>query len=177
MPNLIPSQPTGYYRPPMLMMGEIFQHARMQRPMQASNLPMPLVNQIPRIGESIPIFDPPGFRHDNSGPRWDQNTRTDQKKVRPSQLQKLCKAFDKSKYPYDHVARFCQVLFEDVDDVHTMVQGFGLPLKGKELSWFQSLSNSVLYDFEVLIIAFIKENTKTRIKCNTIKKILYFKKK
>ena len=76
------------------------------------------------------------------------------------------------------MARFFQVLFaEDVDDVHTMVQGFGLTLEGKALSWFQSLSNSILYDFEVLIIAFIKENTKTRIKHNTLTQILDFKKK
>ena len=76
------------------------------------------------------------------------------------------------------MARFCQVLFaEDVDDVHTMVQGFGLTLECKELSWFYSLSNSVLYDFEVLINAFIKENTKIRIKHNTLTQILDFKQK
>ena len=76
------------------------------------------------------------------------------------------------------MARFCQFLFaKDVDDVHTMVQGFGLTLEGKALSWFQSLSNSVLYDFEVLIIAFIKENTKIGIKHNTLMQILDFKKK
>ena len=61
----------------------------------------------------------------------------DRKKVRPSQLQKLCKAFDGNGDPYDHVARFCQVLFaKDVDDVHTMVKVFGLALEGKALSWF-----------------------------------------
>ena len=76
------------------------------------------------------------------------------------------------------MARFFQVLFaEDVNDVHKMVQGFGLTLEGKELSWFQSLSNSVLYNFEVLIDAFIRENTKTRIKHNTLTQILDFKQK
>ena len=56
------------------------------------------------------------------GPRGARNRRNDRKKVRPSQLQKLCKAFDGSGDPYDHVARFRQVLFvEDVDDVHTRV--------------------------------------------------------
>ena len=84
-------------------------------------------------------------------------------------MQKLCKAFVGNGDPYDHVARFRQVLYaEEVDDVHTMVQGFGLTLKGKELSWFQSLSNAILYDFEILIDAFIKENTKTGIKHNTL---------
>ena len=78
------------------------------------------------------------------------------------------------------MARFFQLLFAkdvDVNDVHTIVQGFGLTLEGKALSWFQSLGNSVLYDFEVLIAAFIKENTKTRIKHNTLMQILDFKKK
>ena len=121
------------------------------------------------MGESAPIFNAPSYTHDNAGPRWAQNRRTDRKKVRPSQLQKLCKAFDGNGDPYDHVARFCQVLFaEDVDDVHTMIQGFGLTQEGKALSWFQSLGNFVLYDFEVLIDAVIKENTKTRIKHNIL---------
>ncbi len=102
----------------------------------------------------------------------------DRKKVRPSQLQKLCKAYDGSGDPYDHVARFRQVLYaEEVEDMHTMVQGFGLTLEGKALSWFQSLGNSVLYDFEVLVGAFIKENTKTGIKHNTLTQILDFKQK
>ena len=138
MPNQIPSQPMGYYRPPMPMMGETFWQPRMQRPMQASNLHMPSGSPIPRMCESVPIFNAPGIRHDNAGPRWAQNQRTDRKKVRPSQLQKLCKAFDGNEDPYDHVvARFFQVLVaEDVDDVHTMVQGFDLTLEGKTLSWF-----------------------------------------
>ncbi|MCO5588037.1 hypothetical protein L7F22_041991 [Adiantum nelumboides] len=64
---------------------------------------------------------------------------------------------------------------EEVDEVHTMVQGFGLTLEGKALRWFQSLGNSMLYDFEVLIAAFIKENTKTGIKHNILTQILDFK--
>ena len=56
-----------------------------------------------------------------------------------------------------------------------MVQGFGLTLKGKALSWFQSLSNAILYYFEILIDAFIKENTKMGIKHNTLTQILDFK--
>ena len=77
------------------------------------------------------------MRQDNVGPRWAWNKRIDRKKVRPSQLQKLCKAFDGSGDPYNHVARFRRVLFaKHVNDVHTMVQGFGLTLKGEALSWF-----------------------------------------
>ena len=98
--------------------------------------------------------------------------------IRPSQLQKLCKPFDGSGDPYDHVARFRQVLYaEEVEDVHTMVQGFGLTLEGHALWWFQSLSNAILYDFEILVEAFIKENRKTGIKHNTLAQILDFKQK
>ena len=149
---------------------------RMQRPTGMATLPTPLGHQIPRVGENVPIFDPPGFRPNVMGPRGARKRRYDQKKVRPSQLQKLCKAFDGNGDPYDHVARFRQVLYaEEVDDGHTMVQGFGLTLEGKALSWFQSLSNAILYDFEILIDAFIKENTKTGIKHNTLTQILDFK--
>ena len=70
MPNQIPSQPMGYYRPPMSMMGETSQNSRMQRPMGAASLPLPLGYQVPSTGESVPIFDPPGYRHDYTGPRW-----------------------------------------------------------------------------------------------------------
>ena len=150
---------------------------RMQRPARMATLPTPLGHQIPKVGENVPIFDLPGFRPDLMGPRGACNQRIEHKKVRPSQLQKLCKAFDGNGDPYDHVARFRQVLYaEEVDDVHTMVQGFGLTLEGKaSLSWFQSLSNAIIYDFEILIDAFIKENTKTGIKHNTLTQILDFK--
>ena len=95
-----------------------------------------------------------------------------------SQLQKFCKAFDGSGDPYDHVARFQQILYaEGLEDVHTMVQGFGLTLEGQALRMFQSLSNATLYDFEILVEAFIKENTKTGIKHNTLTQILDFKQK
>ena len=77
MPNLIPNQPLGYYRPPMLMMGEPGPNVRMQRPLGIASLPMPLGHQIPRIGDSVPIFDPPSLRYDNTGPRWAQNKRID----------------------------------------------------------------------------------------------------
>ena len=74
---------------------------------------------------------PTSYRHEPMLPvaRAPRYRRQDNRKVRPSQLQKLCKAFDGSGDPYDHVARFRQVLYaEDVEDVHTMVQGFGLRL-------------------------------------------------
>ena len=44
MPIQVPSQPSGYYKPPMLMMGEPCQNLRMQRPARIASLPMPLGN-------------------------------------------------------------------------------------------------------------------------------------
>ena len=156
-------------------MSDLRPQFRMQRPPRMANLPTPLGHQIPRVGENVPIFDPPGFRPDMMGPRGVCHRRIDCKKVRPSQLQNLCKAFDGDGDPYDHVARFRQVLYaEEVDDEHTMVQGFGLTLEQKALSWFQSLSNAILCDFEILIDALIKKNTKTRIKHNMLTQILDF---
>ena len=116
--------------------------------------------------------------YDNTRPRWAKNRRKNRKKVRPSQLQKLSKLLMEAEILTIMWLDFVKFLFvEDVDDVHTMVQGCGLTLEGKALSWFQSLSNSVLYNFEVLIDVFIKENTKTRIKHNTLRQILDFNKR
>lgn len=62
------------------------------------------------------------------------------RKVRPSALQKLVKKYDGSGDPYDHVAAFRQdVHAERVKDTHTQIEGFGLTLESKALSWFQTL--------------------------------------
>ena len=63
---------------------------------------------------------------------------------------------------------------EGVDDVHTLFQGFGLTFEERTLSWFQTLGNYVLYDFEVLVAEFIKEHTKTGIKHNSLDLDLVF---
>ena len=39
--------------------------------------------------------------------------------------------------------------------MHTMVQGFGLTMMGKALTWFQTLKPAMLYDFETLAKHFI----------------------
>ena len=65
------------------------------------------------------------------------------RKVRPSMLQKLVKKFDGSGDPYDHITTFRQVVrAEKVSDNHTQIEGFGLTLEGKALSWFQTLETS-----------------------------------
>ena len=59
------------------------------------------------------------------------------RKVRPSALQKLIKKYDRSGDPFEHVAAFRQAVHaEQVSDTHTQVEGFGLTLESKALTWF-----------------------------------------
>ena len=163
------------YRPPPQMARD---HSRFPMPTREPSAPMPREMRPRMSGSGHTFAAPTSYRQEPMLPvaRDPRFRRGDSKKVKPSQLHKLCKAFDGSGDPYDHVARFRQVLYaEDVKDVHTMVQGFGLTLEGRALRWFQSLSNATLYDFEILVEAFIKENTKTGIKHNTLTLILDFK--
>ena len=76
------------------------------------------------------------------------------------------------------MAQYRQLLYaEGVTDVHTMVQGFGLTIEGRALSWFQTLKPSVLYDFETLLKRFIEAYSKIGIKHNTVTQILSFRQK
>ena len=62
------------------------------------------------------------------------------RKVRPSALQNIVKKYDGTGDPHDHVATYRQAIHaEQVRDLHTQVEGFGLTLEGKALTWFQPL--------------------------------------
>ena len=90
------------------------------------------------------------------------------KKVRPSDFQKWVKKFNGSGDPYGHLASFKQVArVEQVTDLHTMVEGFGLTLEGQALSWFQTLDMFDYPSYEVLEKDFITTFSKTRIKKST----------
>ena len=53
------------------------------------------------------------------------------RRVRPTNFQKWVKKFNGSGDPYDHLASFKQVArVEQVHDLHTKVEGFGLTLEG-----------------------------------------------
>ena len=83
----------------------------------------------------------PGFpcRGDSKGASG-KSTPDSSRRVRPSQFQKWVKKYNWSADPYDHVATFRQVVrAEQITDLHTQVEGFGLTLEGKALSWFQTL--------------------------------------
>ena len=104
--------------------------------------------------------------------------KRDDKKVRPTSLQKFCKKIDGTGDPYDHIVQYRQLIFaEGVSDMHTMVQGFGLTMEGRALAWFQTLKPSTLYDFETLVKSFIEAYSKIGIKHNTVTQILSFKQK
>ena len=75
----------------------------------------------------------------------------DSQKVRPSQFQKWVKKYNGSADPYDHLATFRQVVrAKQITDLHTQVEGFGLTLEGKALSWFQTLEPEMFKKFEDL---------------------------
>ena len=62
----------------------------------------------------------------------------DTRRVRLANFRKWVKKFNGSSDPYDHLASFKQVArAEQVHDLHTKVEGFGLTLEGRALSWFQ----------------------------------------
>ena len=59
----------------------------------------------------------------------------DARRVRPANFQKWVKKFNGSGDSYDHLASFKQVArAEQVHDLYTKVEGFGLTLKGRALS-------------------------------------------
>ena len=59
------------------------------------------------------------------------------RRTRPSNFQKWVKKYNGSRDPYDHLASFKQVVrAEQITDPHTHVEGIGLTLESKALSWF-----------------------------------------
>ena len=100
------------------------------------------------------------------------------RRVRPSTLQKMVKKFDGSGDPHDHVASFKQVVrVEQVSDPHTQIEGFGLTLEGKALSWFQNQEVQSLTEFKGLEKDFIAAFSKMGIKHNAVAQIYAFKQK
>ena len=61
----------------------------------------------------------------------------DGRKVMSSTLQKLVKKYDRSGDPFDHVAAFKQAVHaKQVSNTHTQIEGFGLTMESKALTWF-----------------------------------------
>ncbi|KAH7295271.1 hypothetical protein KP509_27G040800 [Ceratopteris richardii] len=107
----------------------------------------------------------------------DLRPREHPRTVRPTQVIKAMKNyFDGSGDPYDHVAEFKQVLrAEQVEDLFTQYEAFGLTLKGTTLAWFQPLSSRNYRDIGQLLDEFIVEFSKSGIRHNTSSLIHSFK--
>ena len=100
------------------------------------------------------------------------------RRVRPANFQKWVKKFNGSGDPYDHLASFKQVArAEQVNDLHTKVEGFGLTLEGRALSWFQTLNLSEYLSYEALEKDFIAAFSKTGLKHDVLSQIHGFKQK
>ena len=57
----------------------------------------------------------------------------------------MVKKYNGSRDPHDHVVAYRQaVRAKQVKDLHTQVEGFGLTLEGKALSWFQTLDPTLI---------------------------------
>ena len=94
----------------------------MQRPK------MRLVSQPPTL-DLWPGYRPPRQYEDKYSRR-----------VRPSMLQKIIKKYNGLGYLYDHVDAFWKVVHaKKVRDTHTQIEGFGLTLDKKVISWLQKL--------------------------------------
>ena len=115
--------------------------------------PLPPWSSMPESGrntrEPMPLGGTPMYPANEDGVRGSIVMREDpirtrgedyHRRVRPSMLQKLVKRFDGSSDPHDHVAAYKQAIHaEQVTDTHTQVEGFGLTLESKALTWFQTL--------------------------------------
>ena len=98
--------------------------------------------------------------------------------MRPSTLQKLVKKYDGSGDPYDHVAAFRQAVHaEQVRDTHTQIEGFGLTLESKALTWFQTLELESKVSLTRLEKDFVAAFSKMGIKHNAVALIYTFKQK
>ena len=66
---------------------------------------------------------------------------------------------------------------EQVNNLHTKVEGFGLTLEGRVLSWFQTLDSSNYPSYEALEKDSIVAFSKTRLKHDVLLQIHGFKQK
>ena len=100
------------------------------------------------------------------------------RRVRPLVLQQMVKKYNGSGDPHDHVAAYRQAVHaEQVKDVHTQIEGFGLTLEGKALTWFKTLEPESKESLSGLEKDFIFAFSKMGIKHNTVGQIHNFKQK
>ena len=64
---------------------------------------------------------------------------------------------------------------EKVHDLHTLVEGFGLTMEGKALTWFQTQKMAKFSSFTQLAKEFVREHTKSGLKHDVLSQIHQFK--
>ena len=90
----------------------------------------------------------------------------------------MVKKYDGSRHPPSHVAAYRQTVHvEQVKDVHTQIEGFGLTLEGEVLTWFQKLKPELKVSLARLDKDFIFAFSNMGIKHNTVGQIHNFKQK
>ena len=89
----------------------------------------------------------------------------DTRRVRPANFQKWVKKFKEMGDPYDHLADFQKMdRAKKVHDLHTLVEGFGLTMEEKALTWFQTQKMAKFSSFTQLAKKFVREHTKSGLK-------------
>ena len=62
-----------------------------------------------------------------------------------------------------------------VHDLHTLVEGFGMTMEGKALTWFQTQKMAKFSSFTQLAKEFLREHTKSGLKHDVLSQIHQFK--
>ena len=99
-------------------------------------------------------------------------------KTQPLHFQKVMKKFIGSGDPYDHLANFKQIArAEQVYDLYTKVEGFGLTLEGRVLSWFEMLTLLGYLTYQEFERDFIVAFSKIGLKHDVLLQVHGFKQK
>lgn len=102
----------------------------------------------------------------------------DHQEVWPSSFQNWVKKYNGLGDPYNHLASFKQVVWaEQVNDFHTKVEGFGLTLEWRALSWLQTLNVTGYPIYKALEKDFIVAFSRTGLKHDVLSQIHGFKQK
>ncbi|MCO5553329.1 hypothetical protein L7F22_006850 [Adiantum nelumboides] len=168
---------------------EIRKPERLEKP-ALSAPPMPMLHaatfNLDKMGSATnlepfrPTFQTPTVQiripHGDMSAQFPGRQLFNQRRVRPSDFQKWVNKFNGMGDPYDHLAIFKQTTrAEHVTDLHTLVEGFGLTLEGRALTWFQSLNTSKYQSFSALRMDFKAAFSKTGSKNDALSLVYGFK--
>ena len=152
-------------------------HTNHSLKMRPSNEPKPS----PFLQDLDLLLEPNTYRSqvlEREPRRQPRRQEPEYRKVRPSALQKMVKKYDGSGDPFDHMAAFRQAVHaEQVSDAHTQIEGFGLTLESKALTWFQTLEPTSKTSLDQLEKDFIGAFSKMGLKHNAVAQIYSFQQK